>query len=367
MPDFSKVIFVSPGGRYQGGGLGTMTREMEAGLNHVGKTAAVLNTRSEGSVLKTLYETPFALLTFLAFALTNRSLVVHVQLTQRLSVLREGLFILLARLFRFRAVLHHHGAEFPDFVERTGPGWLWFTSLVCRTADVNIVLGERWRVILRDRLGVAAERIVLVHNAIRTVSRAERSQRDRPGPARLLLLANLTPRKGVQEALLALKGLRESGVDAVLSLAGGGQVEHYGQVAAKLGIADHCHFLGWVDRAATERLLCEADILIVPSHQEGFPMSIIEAFAARLPVVTTPVGSIPELVAGGTDCLFVPVGDPDALRSAIQELIANGELRERLAENAHRTFQRALNHERMMDKLLSLWGGRHPSLEERVP
>ena len=358
MSSFSKVVFISPGGRFQGGGLGTMTREMEAGLRVRGKTAIVLNTRSEGTVLKSLYETPFAISAFILQMLMYKRCVVHVQLTQRLSIVREGMFVLLAVLFQRRAILHHHGADFPDSISRAHPILKWLAGIVCRAADVNIVLGQRWKLVLHEYLGVDQTKVIIVNNSIRTSSNADRIVHKPLGkPVKLLLLANLTPRKGVKEALLALQALRAAGVDAVLSLAGGGQIERYSQVAKELTVAEFCTFHGWIDHPSTVKLLSNSDIMIVPSHSEGFPMSIIEAFAANLPVITTPVGSIPELVTDGIECLFVPVGDPVALKSAVQKIISDSELSRRIAQNAYLKFQQALNHDYMMDKLMLIWNG----------
>ncbi|MGO4173642.1 glycosyltransferase family 4 protein [Bosea sp. TAF32] len=358
MAEFQQVIFVSPGGRLQGGGLGTMTREMEAGLIAAGKRTHVLNTRSEGTVLKSLYETPAAAAAFTALLMVNRRSVVHVQLTQRLSVLREGMFVLLARAFGTRVILHHHGAEFPDFIETASPLWKRIARKVCQAASVNVVLGNVWKSVLRDKLNIADDKIALVQNAIRLAGRKPRNIRREPGqPLQLVLLANLTPRKGVREALLALAELRKAGLNVRLTLAGGGMIAHFEQMARELGVEDCCDFLGWIDRTRMWSVIDAADIMIVPSHQEGFPMSIIEAFAAHLPVVTTPVGAIPETLKDGFDCLFVPVGDHAALANAVARLESDEALRQLLAENAYRTFRRELSHDAMIARMMHIWQG----------
>jgi glycosyltransferase involved in cell wall biosynthesis len=86
------------------------------------------------------------------------------------------------------------------------------------------------------------------------------------------------------------------------------------------------------------KLMCKADVFLFPSHGEGFPNSLVEAMAAGMASVVTPVGAVPEMVADG-GALVVPVGDAGALRNAIERLAADPELRRRLGEEAQRVVQ----------------------------
>jgi glycosyltransferase involved in cell wall biosynthesis len=82
-------------------------------------------------------------------------------------------------------------------------------------------------------------------------------------------------------------------------------------------------------------LMRRADVFLLPSHGEGFPNSLVEAMAAGMACVVTPVGAVPEMVADG-GALVIPAGDAAALRSAIERLAADPELRRRLGEEAQR-------------------------------
>ena len=93
------------------------------------------------------------------------------------------------------------------------------------------------------------------------------------------------------------------------------------------GPVEHRHLLALMQR-------CE--IFLLPSHKEGFPNSLIEAMAAGMACVATPVGAVPEMGAEG-GILIVPVGNVSGLADAISQLVASSELRDRLGVEAHQT------------------------------
>jgi glycosyltransferase involved in cell wall biosynthesis len=93
------------------------------------------------------------------------------------------------------------------------------------------------------------------------------------------------------------------------------------------GPMEHRQVLAWMQR-------CE--IFLLPSHGEGFPNSLVEAMAAGMACIATPVGAVPEMAAEG-GVLIVPVGNAPALANAISQLVASAELRSRLGVQARQT------------------------------
>jgi glycosyltransferase involved in cell wall biosynthesis len=111
------------------------------------------------------------------------------------------------------------------------------------------------------------------------------------------------------------------------------------QQAARLGIADRVEFVGWVDDARP--YVAALDAFVLPSRDESFPLTIVEAMLAGTPVVATDVGSVSEAVIDGETGLLVPPGDAPALSKAIARVLGEPGLGERLAARA-----RALAEER---------------------
>ncbi|NNM71285.1 glycosyltransferase family 4 protein [Enterovirga aerilata] len=336
------VAIASPGGRSAGGGMGTVSRLIADGLEGAGSGygAVILDPRGAGSpwLWPAFFLGVCGRLGWL-WARARLS-VLHLQVSERSSFIRKGLLLALGRALRVPVVLHHHGAELiPTYAG--GPRWL--RAIMRRTirgADLNIVLGDVWRRFLVEEIAADPAKVVVLANAsadLGSRSPPEPSQGARPG---LLMLANLSPRKGVGELLAALARLREEGLDVPTMLAGGGEVERYRAEAARLGIADLCTFTGWVGRAEVERLLGQARALVLPSYEEGLPMAILEALSAGVPVVATPVGSIPENLTNGETCLLVQPGNVDELVSALRAIMTDEHLRERLVRNGRALFEK---------------------------
>ena len=194
-----------------------------------------------------------------------------------------------------------------------------------------IALSSSWREFLVSRVGVDAELVHVLPNAV-PAPRTDSVPRALSGPCRILFLGRIGERKGTPVLLQALAQMRDA--DWELICAGDGEVSKYQAMAGQLGLSPRVRFVGWVDEDEAQALLAGSDLLVLPSLNEGLPMAIIEAMAHGLPVIATPVGGIPELVTSGRTGLLVPPADPDALAGALRRLIADPHARLRMGANA---------------------------------
>ena len=351
------VVIASPGGITGGGGTGSVSREIQDWLveNDGNVQVVVIDTRGSGSVLASPLFFLVALVRLAILRVSRPGSVLHVQVTERGSFLRKGVVLRLGRLLKMRCVLHHHGAELKAYVAKAR-GWerAWLLDTV-RKAHLNIVLGWDMQKFLIEALGVDHHRTAVLHNAVKDFQGPARPRTPSVGGFHFLLLANLCPRKGVSEFLQALARLRAESTPFRATIAGGGQVARYVDEATALGIRQDCTFTGWVKRDRVERLLGEADALVMPSYDEGLPMVILEALSARGPVIATPVGSIPEVLTDTVDCLFVKVGDVGALHAAMTRIIDEGDLREYLAEEGRKLFERKFQMRSYIENLFALY------------
>ena len=132
-------------------------------------------------------------------------------------------------------------------------------------------------------------------------------------------VGRMTAVKRTDDVLRALKGLVDRSVDAYLCLVGDGpDRDHLERYAHELGIVRRCLFLGYQDEVG--RFYQAIDALILPSTNEGTPVSVIEALAAERPAVATRVGGTPDVIRAGVDGFLVAVGDADALAEQLAVL-----------------------------------------------
>jgi glycosyltransferase involved in cell wall biosynthesis len=123
-------------------------------------------------------------------------------------------------------------------------------------------------------------------------------------------------------------------VDVNLRLVGDGpQGPALRKAVAAHGLQDKVVFVGELPTEGVRAELAKADIFCLPSFSEGLPVSIMEAMATGVPVVTTWIAGIPELAENGVSALCVPPGRADALGQALRRLSDEPETREKLAHN----------------------------------
>lgn len=156
-------------------------------------------------------------------------------------------------------------------------------------------------------------------------------------PDEVLFLGDFSQRKGVRDLLAAAPVVLQRRPAARFILAGGAPPADVAAQARPLGSA--IHFPGFVRGADKVRWLQEATLLALPSYAEGLPVAVLEAMAAGLPVVTTPVGGVPDIFSDGVNGLLTLPGDVPALADALSRLLADAAARQAMG---HHNRQQAL-------------------------
>lgn len=155
------------------------------------------------------------------------------------------------------------------------------------------------------------------------------------GMATVLAVGRLSPEKGFDVLIEALAYLKRQGVPQYLTLIGDGPLRSSLEDAAKhFAVFDLIEFAGELPPAEVRARLERADLFCLPSFSEGLPISIMEAMAIGVPVVTTWIAGIPELAEDGVTALTVPPARADALADALRRLADDEPLRKRLARAA---------------------------------
>jgi len=154
-------------------------------------------------------------------------------------------------------------------------------------------------------------------------------------PVELLTVGRLSPEKGHEFLLEALASLCSKNLPITCTLVGDGPRNRFlHDRAAELDLTSHVHFLGSVGQDRIQDLYRRADVFILPSLAEGLPVVLLEAMALQRPVVTSRIAGIPELVQDGVNGLLVEPARSDQLAHAIERLVCDPNLRQRLGHAA---------------------------------
>jgi glycosyltransferase involved in cell wall biosynthesis len=197
-----------------------------------------------------------------------------------------------------------------------------------RRADALLAVAEIQKDYLVETEGLPRDKIRVIHNGVDT-------SKYRPATAEelmalrsefgfadsdvvLIAVASLKPLKRI-DALLEVAAAIENRAVRVVVVGDGSERASLEALAARLRISDRVLFAGMRDDV--ERLLRASDVFVLSSRTEAFPNVVLEAMATGLPVVTTDVGSVREMVEDGTSALVVPAGDNAALAAAVKGLV----------------------------------------------
>lgn len=201
-----------------------------------------------------------------------------------------------------------------------------FTACIsdfCRSQLLKLVEPEHWKKLSVVRCGLDGVEV-------RALPARAAGSGPATAPVRLLFVGRLVPEKGVLVLLHALATLRDRGVGIETVLVGDGPYRDELERAARhLGVEGQIRFTGALTGARVAPLYREADVFCLPSFAEGLPVVLMEAMANELPVVTSRIAGIAELVDEGVNGVLLPPGRDDVLADALGRLSADPELRAR--------------------------------------
>lgn len=292
-----------------------------------------ITSHDEGSITHRIIIFGQALVRFIWRLISQKTDIVYLQLSERGNLLRKSIIALIAFIFRKPVLMHAHGAEFHITYSRL-PEWAkQCLSNILRRCSGLIVLSNTWKDYYVTNLGLNPQKVFVLPNP--TELPDEIPQRLNVNKITLLFCGRIGQRKGTFDLIEAFANLpHELKNCAELIIAGDGDIEKGRSLVGSLNLTEHITFLGWVNSEQRDKLLTKADVFILPSYNEGLPMAILEAMSWGLPVISTPVGGIPELVIPNKNGLLVEPGDIQQLSIAMQALITNEELRLKMGRTA---------------------------------
>lgn len=237
-------------------------------------------------------------------------------------------------------------------------GWMMPRVLraTCRRSRAVTCLNHTERRYLIDHCWAPPDRIVVLHQSVSSEFYVDRREYA-PRATRLLVLSQWLETKGVAYLVAAFTALSREHPD--LQLWCYGTRVNADKVLSQFppDVRDHVKVVQDIDPADVAAVYREADLFVHPSLSEGSGSAIMQAMAAALPIVVTPVGLVPDLLEDGRDCLLVPTRDSAALAAAVSRLMGDAGLRRRLgtaARLAADVFQSETTAQQFFDFLRSV-------------
>ncbi len=257
------------------------------------------------------------------------------------------------RLYRRPPLLFtEHGRQHPDYPRRKR---IVANRLLLEARDRVVGVGQAVRRALINNEGIPDHRVEVIYNGV-NLAPFSNGRPDRLAVRReigvgaddlvLLQVARLNYLKDHATALRTLGRLRRERPTARLVLIGEGEERRAIEaLIQKLDLSANVRMLGL--RSDVDRLLAAADVFLLTSISEGIPLTLIEAMAAGVPVVSTNVGGVPEVVEDSQTGLLAPAGDDAALAGHVLRLMSSPEGRGEIIRRARQRAQQVFSEEQM--------------------
>ncbi|HEX3083078.1 MAG TPA: glycosyltransferase family 4 protein [Pyrinomonadaceae bacterium] len=234
----------------------------------------------------------------------------------------------------------------------------FYVRAALRGARTVLCQGPAWQRFVVDTIGFKLEQAPIVPNWTATPQLLSIGQNRIPQtqsrPLRLLFVGWLDREKGVFELIEACRQLSATHHFELNLVGEGNASEAIRELVARHKLEDVVTFSGWLSVTEVETALAEADVFVLPSWVEGLPNAMIEAMAARLPVIVSAVGNIPDVVVDGRDALLIPPQDIPSLRAALARVLEDEPLRRQLADHGFVLAERQFGAEQAADRILDV-------------
>lgn len=312
------------------GGITAVLKAHETGVQWKRFHCHWVQTHRDGNNVRKLLYLAFAWLDFLVRIPFYD--IVHVHFSLGTTARRKVPFVKVAKALGKKVIIHLHcGSQINEI-------WNKDYTYLFSVADISLLLSENLLHMVEEHTGRGHDYRVC-YNPCPQISKEPVLQKKK----QILFSGTLYAGKGYQDLIRAFAKIAKKYPDWKVVFAGNGEVEKGKAISKELCIANQVEFLGWVSGEQKDRAFRESIIFCLPSYAEGFPMAVLDAWAYGLPVITTPVGGIPDVAKDGENMLLFNPGDIDALAKQMEKMIMNEVLRKSIAEESILLAQTTFN------------------------
>lgn len=339
-----KVLIVGPSTKLKGG-VATVIKNYREGLLNKDIDTKYLETIFTKKNYINIIFFPIIIIKFLIMIRDRK--IIHIHMASYGSFMRKSILINIAYFFKKNIVIHVHGAEFHIFYEKSNDKYKKYISKTLDKARFIIALSDEWKIRLSK---ITKASIVVMYNSVNV---PEKNIYTGEGN-NITFIGRMDERKGVYDLLDVAKEIGKLHSNIKILLCGDGDVEKVRKIVKSNEITN-VEVLGWINKQKKEEVLRTAIINILPSYNEGMPMSILEAMSFGVPTIATNVGGIPEVIVNNENGFLIIPGDKESMLREIDKLITEADVRKRISRKSYETVNEKFNFSIQMVNLIKLY------------
>jgi len=284
----------------------------------------------------------------LFFLISKKTDIVHVHMAEKGSVFRKGLVVKLGKFFGCKVIIHMHAGAFMAWYNAQNDKVKKIVLGILTGADRILVLGEYWKEQLKDI--VTEDRIGVLYNSVQVPEKNNYNVES----SNIVYMAVVKKEKGIYDLLQAMADIDEKLDSTIKLLIYGTDLEGGIQEKIKsMNLADRVIYKGWINEEGRDDVMKNAMLSVLPSYYEGLSMSIIEAMSYGVPVVTTNISTMGEVL--GDKVVLINPGDVPALAAELMSFCESKEKRHTSSEYLYNRACEIFKVEEHVDKLLKIY------------
>lgn len=286
-------------------------------------------THTENNKLIVAFYFALACIRVIVTAVAGKYDIIYLHTAERGSFYRKAILAHILQICGLKAVMHHHAAEFEEFYDGLPKKRKKYVNDTLGRIDLNIVLSNRLVSSITKKAPNATVRVL--YNAVD----AYKVNPYNADAACVLFLGRLGERKGVYDLLKAIELLDTSlSPDIKFLLCGDGEIDEVKKQVEERKIQHRIGHVGWIDSKQKHDFFQQTILNVLPSYNEGLPMSILETMACGIPNISTRIASIPEVIREGINGEMFNPGDVNELAKKISMLCEDVDTRKRMSKQA---------------------------------
>lgn len=283
-----------------------------------------------GNIFTILLAFNLFMVKYLWSLITNKNLkIVHIHSASFGSFYRKYFVFKFAKLFGKKVIYHIHCPVFGQIYEESPKFIKRRIKEVLNKSDLIIVLSQHGQTEVSQICNNKNIKILYNPCIIQDFKKIATEK------INVLFMGRIGKRKGVYEIIEAGKYIQNNVI--IINLYGDGELKdlkEFEKLITENNLQEKIKINSWISGDKKDEAYRSADIYILPSYEEGLPMSVLEAMSYKLPVISTPIGGIPEAVKDNVNGFLIEAGDYQALAQKIDLLASDKELREKMGQES---------------------------------
>jgi len=346
-----KVLMIGSNLKVPGGITRVIKNYIEAGIQEKVDFEYFATYYGKGNFLNLVYFIVKYIKLFVILSLPNSGNydIAHIHMSYKGSFIRKKYIIKLLTMKKIPVVLHMHGSQFKDYYRNSDVNQRRIITKTLDKASVIIALGESWEEFYKS---ISKTKVISVDNAVFPKNMKENTS----NKEYITCMGVISKRKGtfdLVDVAAKLKGKIDEKYKFLL--AGNGEIGEINKKIRDYGLDDMFIIPGWISKQSKIDEIYEKSIIyILPSYNEGMPMSILEAMSFGLPIISTNVGSISSVVKPDNGYIVEP-GDIDKMANLIVEVINDENKRNIMKESNLNKIHEHYNVNKSLEIIIEIY------------